>query len=46
MTFSEPLPESGKINTASLAPTMPDASSEFTIIPVWGNAVSSDGLVA
>lgn len=46
MTFSEPLPESGTINTASLAPTTPDASNEFAIIPVRGNAVSSDGLVA
>lgn len=46
MSFSEPLPESGTINTASLAPTTPDARNEFVINPAVGNAVSSDGLVA
>ena len=43
MTFYEPLPESGTVNTASLAPATPDA---FASIAVWGNAESSDELVA
>lgn len=46
IAFSEQLPESGIINTATPAPATPDASKEFADIPVWGNAVSSGELVA
>lgn len=46
ITFSNPVPESGVTNTASLAPATPDASSEFAQIPAGGNGVSSEELVA
>lgn len=47
IAFSDPLPESGIINTASLAPATPaDASSKFAQIPDDGNVVSSDELGA
>lgn len=46
MAFSEQAPQSGIINTATLAPANPDASSEFAQIPDGGNVVSSDELVA
>lgn len=47
IAFSDPLPESGIINTASLAPATPaDASSKFAQIPEDGSVVSSDELGA
>lgn len=46
IAFSDPVPESGITNTASLVPASRDAGSEFAQIPDDGNVVSSDELVA
>lgn len=46
IAFSDPVPESGVTNTASLASATPDASREFAQIPEDGNIVGSAELVA
>lgn len=46
IAFSDPVPESGITNAASLAHATPGADSEFALLPDGGNVVSSDELVA